>query len=186
MKKILIIIVIVFSFQKVHSQNSDVEKSIFGIQTGFLGLWGFNEARLASKLALRSEIGLNAGFFSGTFIEDGFILTPSITVEPRYYYNIKKRNEKGKSTFHNAATFLALDVTYLPDWFTISNLDNVSVLDNVSFIPKWGIRRNIGKHFNYEVGFGLGYRFYFSDELAHPEDKQELAGDLHLRIGYTF
>ncbi|QLE01767.1 hypothetical protein HX109_09430 [Galbibacter sp. BG1] len=186
MKKILLLLLTLLSLQQSLAQNPDVEKSIFGVQTGFLGFWGFNESRLATKIALRSEIGLNAGFFGGTFIEDGFIMVPSFTLEPRYYYNINKRNEKGKRTHHNAANFVSLDITYLPKWFAISNVENVGVLDNISFVPKWGIRRNIGEHFNYEIGLGLGYRIYFSDEITNPEDKEELAGDLHLRIGYTF
>jgi len=186
MKKIICLIALIHTVTSTYSQESNVEKSIFGTQLGILGVWVHNESRIASKLVLRSEVGFNAGLFGGAFVEDGFILAPTITLEPRYYYNIDRRNSKGKSTSNNAANFLSLDINYLPDWFVISDVDNVEILDNISFIPKWGIRRNLGEKFNFEAGVGLGYRFYFSDEAIFKEDQQELAADIHLRIGYTF
>ncbi|WP_417363673.1 hypothetical protein [Galbibacter sp.] len=185
-KKIICLTAMLLSSTLLFSQNNNVENSFYGIQTGFLGVWVHNESRLAPNLALRSEVGFNAGLIGGAFVEDGLIFAPIITLEPRYYYNIDQRSSKGKSTFNNAANFISFDISYSPDWFVISSIDNVEVLDNISFIPKWGIRRNLGKDFNYEAGIGLGYRFYFSNEAIYTDDQQELAADIHLRIGYTF
>ena len=75
---------------------------------------------------------------------------------------------------------------YRPDWFVISNKDNVSVVPTISFIPTWGIRRNLGKSFNYEVGLGLGYQYVFYKSAGFTENDGEVIPDLHLRIGYTF
>ncbi|HEX3166783.1 MAG TPA: hypothetical protein VHQ93_11035 [Chitinophagaceae bacterium] len=56
-----------------NAQKASVEKSVFGIQTGFLGIWAHNESRLSNRIALRSEIGFDAGFQSGIFyVEDIF------------------------------------------------------------------------------------------------------------------
>ncbi|WP_344714740.1 hypothetical protein [Winogradskyella damuponensis] len=38
-------------------QNTSVEKSIFGLQTGVLGIWAYNEAKLSNTIALRTEHG---------------------------------------------------------------------------------------------------------------------------------
>ena len=73
-----------------------------------------------------------------------------------------------------------MKTSFTPDWFVISNVDNIGILSNISIIPTWGIRRNIGKHSIYEAGIGVGYRYYF--ELSGAET----AGNIHLRIGYTF
>ncbi len=147
MKKINLLFIACFCiWNSSFSQNAQVEKSIFGIQTGLLGIWVHNEARLAPKIALRSEIGFDAGFWISSYKEDGFAMIPTITLEPRYYYNLEKREAKGKKVHHNAANFLSLDVNYIPNWFVISNVDNVEVVETISFIPKWGIRRNIGQH----------------------------------------
>ena len=80
MKKIITFIFLSLSiFCK--AQNSSVEKSVFGIQTGFLGIWGHNESRLSNKIALRSEIGFDAGYQSGFFYtEDVFFLAPVLTL----------------------------------------------------------------------------------------------------------
>ncbi|MBC9795099.1 hypothetical protein [Sinomicrobium weinanense] len=169
-----------------NAQETSVEKSVFGVQTGVLGIWVHNESRLASELVLRSEIGLDAGIFEGSFTETGFVLAPTLTLEPRYYYNFKKRFSEGRNTTNNSANFLALKINYLPDWFTISNVDHVEVLENISFIPKWGIKRSIGDHWTYEAGIGIGYRHYFTKKLGYESDEKEVAADLHLRIGYTF
>ncbi|MDG3580999.1 hypothetical protein [Galbibacter pacificus] len=95
--------------------------------------------------------------FGSSYEEDGFAMVPSIALEPRYYYNFEKRETKGKRIHHNVA--------------------NVEAVETISFIPKWGIRRNIGQHFNYQVGVGEGYYIDAYDS--------GLAMDIHLRIGYT-
>jgi len=121
MKNILIIIFTGFVFVS-NSQNDTVEKSIFGIQTGFLGLWVNNEARLSSPLALRTELGLDAGVFGNEIYKKrGFILVPTMTLEPRLYYNLSKRNSESKITKGNNGNFISIKTTYHPDLFVISN-----------------------------------------------------------------
>lgn len=56
----------------------------------------------------------------------------------------------------------------------------------MSFIPKWGIRRAIAKsNFNYELGFGVGYLWYMSEDDIFKSNS-DVAIDAHIRIGYTF
>jgi len=197
MKKIIFFLVLVLLNLSLKAQNQDplskssVEQSIFGIQAGFLGVWINNEARLTNSIALRTEIGLDAALFGGSvYYEDNrtnYAFAPVITVEPRWYYNLNKRKEKGRKTFKNNANFLGLEISYNPNLFVISNVD-VEVYNQIRIIPKWAIRRTIGRHFTYEVGAGLGYRYAFFDEKDYyfPPDKGEVIFDLHLRLGYTF
>lgn len=168
-----------FIFQIGHSQNSAVEKSIYNIQTGFLGIWVNNEHRLFNEISLRTEIGLDAGFRGCSDCDTEYSLAPVIALEPRWYYNIKKRNYINKDR-NNSANFLTLGIKYHPDWFVISSSDYAEVASQISLIPKWGIRRNIGSSsFNYELGIGIGYKFYLEENFS------EAAADLHIRIGYT-
>ena len=119
------------------------------------------------------------------YSENGFGKTsafiPNIRVEPRWYYNLEKRVRKGRSVSKNSGNFLALNINYNPDWFIISNQDNISVISTLSFVPKWGIKRTVGNHFTYETGFGIGKFFV----LNNFEVENTVAVDLHLRIGYT-
>lgn len=184
-KKSLVVFCCIFSFQ-VFSQEVNaisVEKSLFGIQTGLLGIWVNNESKLSKEISLRSEIGLDAGVFGGEINNGtGFILAPVVTLEPRWYYNLEIRNNKGKNIKNNSGNFFTPRISYNPDWFVISNKENISAISQISVIPKWGIKRTYN-HLTFETGIGFGYRFYL-EKFANKNGDATL--DLHLRIGYTF
>lgn len=167
-----------------NSQTASVEKSTYGIQTGLLGIWVHNEMKLTNQIALRTELGMNAGIFRGNFYpKTGFIMTPVITAEPRLYYNLEKRLSKSKNISGNSGNFVSLQTNFHPNWFYISNYEDLKTFNLVTIIPTWGLKRNIGKHFTYETAIGLGYGYQFREEYG---DFQGVALDLHLRIGYRF
>ena len=160
-----------------------VEKSIFSLQTGLLGVWANNENRLSNEIALKSEIGLDASLFDGYYLDKtGYVFVPVIRLEPRWYYNIGKRAKSGKSIKNNSSNFLALNISYHPGLFIISNY-NYPKINEISFIPKWGIKRSIGENFILETGIGLGYSKVFE---PYFENNRNIILDLHLRFGYTF
>jgi hypothetical protein len=70
-------------------------------------------------------------------------MTPVITAEPRWYYNLNKRVNKSKRIDGNNGNFISLKTSYHPDWFVISNYDNINIISDISLVPTWGIRRNI-------------------------------------------
>lgn len=199
MKKIFLIACISFisisslkAQEQVSSSTASVEESIFGVQAGVLGVWVNNEMRLTNSIALRTELGLDAALFGGSiYFEDSrtnYAFAPVITAEPRWYYNLNNRQKKGRKIFKNNGNFVGLEFSYNPNLFVISNVDNIEVFNQIRIIPKWAIRRTIGKHFTYEVGAGLGYRYAFFDENDYlfPPDKGEVILDLHIQLGYTF
>ena len=181
MKKLLFTIIFCGVTIFAQAQNKSVEKSIYGVQIG-LGVWGYNESRLTNQIALRSELGFYGGYSKSLYYEI-WAITPVITLEPRWYYNLDKRSKKGYDISDNSGNFLSLNMTYVPDWFSISNYGNVSAINQFLLVPTWGIRRNIGKNFNYETGIGLGYNFYLDNNIR---SKGETYLNLHLRIGYKF
>jgi len=75
-----------------------------------------------------------------------------------------------------------LNLTYNPDWFYIGGEDNLNIISTLAIVPKWGIKRTVGQHFTYEAGIGLGGFIILNDY----ETDNNLALDLHLRLGYTF
>ena len=66
------------------------------------------------------------------------------------------------------------------------NPNNVRIVSDISIVPTWGIRRNIGSHFTYETGIGIGYLYYFAKDAGYAENESDVAVNLHLRIGYRF
>lgn len=187
MRSILISLALLVVTTTSYAQNGQVERSLFGIQTGFLGLWAHNEARLSRLIALRAELGLDGGIWGGDFYEkNGFLLAPVITLEPKWYYNLAKRAARSKRTDGNSGNFISLKTSYHPDWFLISNYDNIRIVGDISFVPTWGIRRNLGNHFNYEAGLGVGYVYYFAKRAGYVANEDDVTVNFHLRIGYRF
>ena len=186
MKKNLFLLVLLFPFVS-HSQEASVERSVFNIQTGFLGIWISNDAKISPAVSLRSEIGFDAGI-SGNYYypKTNWVLAPVITLEPRVFYNLDERIKRSKSISNNNGNFIGFRISYNPDWFLLSNYDNNNVINQLAVIPKWGIRRSLGKHFNFETGVGLGYRYYFAKSAGLGNNAGEVAVDLHLRIGANF
>ncbi len=138
-------------------------------------------------MALRSEVGFDGGIYGGSFYGGvGLVMTPVLVLEPRWYYNLNRRISKSKNISGNSANFLSLRTSYNPDWFIISKFDNINVVDQVSIVPTWGIKRNIKKHLTFEIGIGMGYRHYFAKSAGYLENFGELALNSHLRIGYRF
>lgn len=176
MKKVYIIALFTISSLVLSQENSaSVEKSIFNIQTGFVGFWANNGLKLSNSIALRSEIGIEPIWLVG----EGTVWHPNFRLEPRYYYNLEKRVEKGYTINNNSGNFFGIALNYRPDAVVFSNNKDLKTIESISVVPKWGIRRNLGNNFNYEAGFGIGLRHEF---------KYRNYGefDIHLRIGYTF
>ena len=169
--------------QTIPQETATVEKSLFNVQVGLIGVWVSNETRIGNRFVLRTEVGLD-GFGSIGPEENRFGFAPTINLEPRWYYNIAKRYKNGNNTNNNSANFVAISVKYAPDWFVLTG-DNGNVYSQVYVIPKWGLRRNIGKsNFNYEFDLGLGYAYY--EKYGYKKNYSDVVSDLHLRIGYTF
>jgi hypothetical protein len=187
MKRLLLTIILCCFTLIAKSQNASVEKSIYGIQTGVLGVWFHNELKLSKQIALRSELGLDSGVFKESFNDGvGFLMTPVITLEPRWYYNLDKRVSKSRNIAGNSGNFFSIKTSYNPDWFIISYYSNLRIVNQISIIPTWGIKRNIGNHFTYETGIGIGFRYYFSKSTGYMENEERETLNLHLRIGYRF
>ena len=176
-----------YSYSQDKEQTARVEKSVYGIQTGFFGVWVHGEFRLSNKFALRAEIGLDLGTWENQYTNDsGVFLSPVFILEPRFYYNLNKRLNKGKRIDGNSGNFIALKTSYHPDLFTTGLSDPIEFIADIAFVPTWGIRRNIGKHFNYETGIGVGYVIYFDDDYIQIDNTNDLYINIHARIGYKF
>ncbi len=196
MKRIITIITLGLSLN-INAQIDSVEKTFFGFQTGFTGFWLNNETKLTNTIAIRSEIGIENDFAVGDHYNGtGFILQPVLNVEPRYYYNLEKRNSKGKKTSKNSGNYLSIKTSYHPDWFVINLDDDITKIADLSIIPTWGLKRQIGNHFNFETGIGLGYRIVYlkpNYKTANYQSIDDFAVNrsqytpyIHLRVGYNF
>ncbi|PPK84569.1 hypothetical protein CLV84_3731 [Neolewinella xylanilytica] len=154
-------------------------ESVYGAQIGFFGVWGYTELPLGRSVVARLEAGLDAGYRRSNDMLTG---APVIAAGPRWYYNLDKRAAKEKRIAGNAANFLSLPIAYRPGWFTLSNGDDAYTDKEITLLPTWGIRRNLGKHLNFEVGVGIGYRVRWLD--FGVKRFGDVAAWVPLRIGF--
>ena len=189
MKRAFIILLVLFLFcPLVKSQiTSSVEESIFNIQTGLLGVWVNHEQRLTNQITLRSEIGFDGQLWGGSIYQDtNFAFQPIFSLETRWYSNIAKRQLKGKTTDNNSANFKGLQISYRPDLFVISSLDNAIVIPDLFIAPTIGLRRPLLKVLNFEAGCALGWQMIYYRNAGFGNNTGGLAFKGNLRIGYTF
>lgn len=163
--------------------NSNIEKSITGVQLGLFGTELYNESRISKNFALRSGVGLNLANISGGDGKTKYTINPFLSLQPKYYFNINKRAENGKNIKNNSANYFSVQMRYSPDWFNISN-DNLQLYDEISLIPTFGIRRNFGDRFNYEFKIGYGYKYTFN--VNKGQNVSNDAFDIGIKVGYDF
>lgn len=169
-----ILALIIFTSLFSYSQENSVSKNIKGLQLGIYGIWAYNETKLVENLVLRNEIGIDVSFGKNFLIAN-----PSITFEPKWYYNANKRKRKGKNIKNNSANFLSIQAKYYFNNFISNNIDREDLNQNKILKTNltWGIRRSISETLNYETGIGLGIQRDFI------EDQFEPSLNIHLRFG---
>jgi len=173
--------------ETIVEQTAGVEKSVFSVQTGLVGVWANNELRLSNQFALRIEIGMELLAFENSITDETkYGGVPTFSIEPKWYYNLEKRVRKGKNINGNSGNSFSLKISYFaPNAFLISSMDNFIGADQINIIPKWTLRRVYGKHFIFETGFGLGPAIPVG-KYAEYAEKNNIFIDLHARIGYCF
>lgn len=91
-----------------------------------------------------------------------------LSFEGRWYSNIAKRAECGRSTYNNSSDFLSMRL-------------RANTMDNgleVSFTPAYGIRRTFGRLWFHEITFG--------PKIGVDGDGFFLAPHMLYRIGLVF
>ena len=182
MKKNLSLLLFMLSLNS-YAQDAVVEKSMFGIQAGYPGAWLNNELRLSRIISLRTEAGLVFSSRKDFNRSPSTGITPVLTVEPRYYYNLNRRRERERTTANNSGDYFTVRLSY--SMYQFYNNRPGEGLNNLFIIPMWGIRRSYGNHFNFESGAGLGQAYYFNNTSAN-QIRNLLVADLQLRVGYKF
>ncbi len=190
MKKILLSLYLIATVFPTLAQNKtstpkDVEKSIFGIELGLLHLIGYNEFRIAKYVALRSELGFVMGFGSSSN-ENYTVIGTTISLEPRWYYNLKRRVAKNKRIDGNSGNFFSLLINFHPNLILYNSNKNVNIVADFSITPSYGIRRSFGKHFTYEFDFGIGYLHYINPKNYTIANKRDVSLNINAKIGYRF
>lgn len=82
-------------------------------------------------------------------------LAIQLNLQPRFYYNLDRRERLERKTLKNSADFFTLDIGYRFEPFYISvDIDGKDIL---WVVPKWGMHRALGEHWLFDLTAGIGY-----------------------------
>lgn len=193
LKYILFLISLLFSFfifAQDDGPTPTVEKSINSLQLNLGGLFYVHEKGLTDQLALHLEAGLHGtGYYSigdDDPSNDFFALRPIVIVEPRAYYNLAKRARKGKTTSNNSGNFFGIALDYQPDVQLFTTNPSITPKSTVSFTPRWGIRRQVGQHIDFEFTIGVRSVYYKERGESRIRRAQLRTPSIGWRFGYRF
>lgn len=130
--------VITYSYEL--RSNHSVSMPLGGIEYSY-------EGRVADRWSLIGRVGLVPIGFAASSVPDYSELQLrsglGLTFEARWYSNIAKRAECGRSTYNNSSDFVSMRLRA-----------NTGDGLEVSFTPAYGIRRSFGRLWFHEVTFG--------------------------------
>jgi hypothetical protein len=154
--------------QTLHSQN--IASIEYEVPLGVSFVYGFDR-----HPEFYTQVKTNVSFSFGAYREypfddhkvNWFATLCGLTIEQRYYYNISKRQAKGKSTIHRSANFLSVkpSVRYC---FYQKNRTDLTGWYLYSCPVNWGLRRAMGKRFYFDGSIGVGPAYYAFDKYWAP------------------
>ena len=159
----IIMVMSVFGYSQ-STQNHHKVYIPFWIGAGYGYEWS-----VADEVTINSQIDMRAYIGDDDFAIDNFVFSPRITIEPRYYYNLKKRAEKGKNINSNSANYVSFDLSYeLP--LGLSGIRDVPQ-HTFRLLPSWGMRRELSEHFTMDFSVYAGYKLigtqYYNDSNCY-------------------
>ena len=173
MKKITATLATLFLFALgAFAQNEEpkVSKHLVGVYVIPL------KASYEIGLGNSNSLELSAGVTGSSKLENEnlrFSLVPIAEGAYKYYYNLNKRQLKGKHTALNSGNFWGLNARY--QFKAIS--DNGDDFSSVFISPMWGIQRN------YDSRISLGIRLGYG--VVITKDNSYLSPFINFKLGFV-
>lgn len=152
------------------SYTQQVE-SLHSVKFGLRDLSYSYEHAMGRQFSINMEAGVDWGWHSSNNSFE-ILARPIFQVEPRIYYNVRKRYDRGQF-INNSASFFSLNSGFTFGTFGSDHRSHAFII-----APKWGFRRAMGKHFIFEAQIGGGLWFGPNSHRFNPE--------LDLKFGYVF
>lgn len=93
-------------------------------------------------------------------------LVPGCELYGRWYYNLRKRNNRQKEVKYNASSYLTTGVTVYYNGFDLMNKKNAGEEQiSTGLYAGWGIRRRLGRHFIFDAQLKVQPTFRDNSDL---------------------
>ncbi len=115
-------------------------------------------------------------------------IEPQMTIDGRYYYNLRRRMLMGKSGNGLSANYISLGVMYRGIYMNL-NYDNYTFKDDISFVGiklGYGIQRIISDHLYLNINLGIAYGIQNSYRGGPIMKKNRGIFDFGFGVGYRF
>lgn len=164
--------------QTVSNHSLSIPLPVLGFEYGY-------EQKLKGSFSMVFRGGISGRItrynlqLSGAFGEIGYDAVGvddfgvGVTVEPRYYTNLNRRQRLGKTTYGNSGDFVAIKLQ--------ASVGKPGTTVDISLVPEYGIRRVWGKHWFGELTAGAGVA-YNTQDGGYLYFKPQL----HYRIAFMF
>lgn len=150
-KFIFIFTVLIVSVSSSLAQEINLNEQEDLLKVGLLGPNLEYEFSINPQMTLRTEAGVSLSLgYGGNAIGWLFSYGLFATVSPRFFYNLENRLEDGKSIKNYSGNYLSfVSMAYLNSVLSNEHEPNQYILG-----PTWGIQRNLGTNwfFNLEIG----------------------------------
>jgi hypothetical protein len=151
----------------VKGESASVARSLVKVETLLPSIFGISyEKELDQNISLYSSISLLGGFGGGTYtrtfyyVDNYYILTPQIKVQPRFYHNIAKRAASDKNINFNSANYIGLSGSFYHTSFFITNAENYPKGPGIFDLQlSYGWQRSFFKRMNIDIAFEPGIEF---------------------------
>lgn len=162
MKKVLVITLLISQVYRVFGQDAPKYSSLRSLTKLDLGLQGVGfsyEPRLSNKMTIDLSAGAGGGYnvsedrvnYSWSFLQPALYFM----VTPKFYYNRKKRIEKGNKFQNNSGNYLGVRLKYTTGNNTSDYNNSVRPAGLVNV--HWGIQRTLSNKWILNAHAGLGY-----------------------------
>ena len=158
MKKIILLAIILGFMTSSYGQTRIPETKLSSLTKLDLGLQGIGltfEPRLSNTLTTDLSFGFGGGYNISEGSIDYQVLKPALyfSATPKYFYNLKKRINNGKTIQYNSGNYIGVRLKYNKPLYKKSDIIRNSILTNIH----WGFQRFIGNHWTINSHIGVGY-----------------------------
>ncbi len=158
----------------VKGESASVDDNLIKAETFFPNIIGVSyEKKLGQHISLYNMVGLMGYYGGGTFAQAKYganpyyVLTPQITVQPRFYHNLSKRAASDKNTKYNSANYIGFSARVYHEGLFITNAENIPKGSAIfDLILSYGLQRNFLKRLNFDMAIQPGIQFTFEGAEA--------------------
>jgi hypothetical protein len=151
-----LVVTLLFLANHLKGQDERELKDLHQVNLTWLGVSYSYEWPFSDQWVLKNQLLFSGAFGSGYLFSENrlwYLVIPSVQLEPRYYYNFHKRVNRGQKTINNSANFISIAIS---NHFPAMLKNHAESVNEFSIVPKWGMKRTIGKHLIFEFAVGAG------------------------------